>query len=168
MELLIPGLILVALMVYASTRIKKRAAEAFEPETIETERYTLHKPEGFLHVIDSPRHDFEAYSKEYAADDSSRRATIEVDIFRGTDLKSVRESLRDASARFDLTEETENACRVETEETANETGLKVFYKLVDTRAGPIYRIRFAVMARHEDEYLDRIEEALDSFTLKTE
>ena len=29
MELLIPGLILVALMVYASTTIKKRAAEAF-------------------------------------------------------------------------------------------------------------------------------------------
>lgn len=168
MELLIPGLILVALMVYASTRIKKRAAEAFEPETIETERYTLQKPDGFLHVIDSPRHDFEAYSKEYADDDSSRRATIEVDIFRGTDLESVGESLRDASALFDVTKETENTWRVETEETANETGLKVFYKLVDTRAGPIYRIRFAVMAKHEDEYLDRIEEALNSFTLKTE
>ena len=32
MELLIPGLILVALMVYASTKIKKAAAAAFEPE----------------------------------------------------------------------------------------------------------------------------------------
>ena len=168
MELLIPGLILVALMVYASTKIKKRAAEAFEPETIENQRYTLQKPEGFLHVIDSPRHDFEAYSKDYSDDDSSRRATIEVDIIRDTDLKSVRESLRDGPAHFDVTEETENVCRIETEEAANENGLKVFYKLVDSRAGAVYRLRFAVMAKHEDEYLDRIEATLDSFTLKTE
>jgi hypothetical protein len=167
MELLIPGLILVALMVYASTKIKKRAAEAFEPETIETERYTLQKPAGFLHVIDSPRHDFEAYSKEYSDDDSSRRATIEVDLLRDTDLKSVRESIRNASAKFDLTEETENVWRIETEVAANENGIKVFYKLVDSRAGSIYRMRFAVVAKHEDEYLDRIEETLDSFTLKT-
>ena len=168
MELLIPGLILVALMVYASTRIKKRAAEAFEPETIETQRYTLRKPEGFLHVIDSPRHDFEAYSKAYSDDDSSRRATIEVDIPRDTDLKSVRELLRDASAKFDVTEETENICRIETEEAANENELKVFYKLVDSRIGAVYRLRFAVLAKHEDEYFGRIEETLDSFTLKTE
>ena len=168
MELLIPGLILVALMVYASTKIKKRAAEAFEPESIETEQYTLQKPEGFLHVIDSPRHDFEAYSKDYSDDDSSRRATIEVEILRDTDLKSVRESLRDPSARFDVTEETENGCRIETEEAANESGLNVFYKLVDSRIGAIYRLRFAVLAKHEDEYLRRIEETLDSFTLKTE
>lgn len=168
MELLIPGLILVALMVYASTRIKKRAAEAFEPETIETERYTLQKPDGFLHVIDSPRYDFEAYSKEYSDDDSSRRATIEVEILRDTDLQSGRESLRDASAKFDVTEETANACRIETEEAANENGLKVFYKLVDSRAGAIYRMRFAVLAKHQDEYFRRIEETLDSFALKTE
>lgn len=168
MELLIPGLILVALMVYASTKIKKRAAEAFEPETIENELYTLQKPEGFLHVVDSPRHDFEAYSKEYSDDDSSRRATIEVDILRDTDLKSVRESLRDASAQFDVTEETANVCRVENEEAANENGLKVLYKLIDSRTGAVYRLRFAVMAKHEDEYSDRIEKTLDSFTLKTE
>lgn len=154
-------------MVYASTKIKKRAAEAFEPETIETQRYTLQKPEGFLHVIDSPRHDVEAYSKEYSDDDSSRRATIEVDILRDTDLKTVRESLRHASARFAVTEETENACRIETEETANEIGLKVFYKLGDARAGAIFRLRFAVVAKHEDEYLRRIDETLDSFTVKT-
>ena len=168
MELLIPGLILVALMVYASTKIKKRAAEAFEPEAIETERYTLQKPEGFLHVIDSPRHDFEAYSKEYSDDDSSRRATIEVDILRDTDLESVRDSMLDGSAQFDVTEQTENVWRIETEEAANENGLKVFYKLVDSRAGSIYRLRFAVLGKHEDEYSRRIDEALDSFTLETE
>jgi hypothetical protein len=35
MEILIPGLILVALMVYVSTRIKRAAARAFEPENVD-------------------------------------------------------------------------------------------------------------------------------------
>jgi hypothetical protein len=65
MELLIPGLILVGLMVYASTRIKRNAAQAFEQETIETAEYTLTKPAGMLQVINGdPGLAFEAYSKE--------------------------------------------------------------------------------------------------------
>src|SRR3954471_8994910 len=65
MELLIPGLILVGLMVYASTRIKRNAAQAFEQETIETADYILTKPAGMLQVINGdPTLAFEAYSKE--------------------------------------------------------------------------------------------------------
>src|SRR5687767_8261126 len=51
MELLIPGLILVALMVYASTRIKRTAAAAFDRETVDTEDFIIQKPEGFLHNL---------------------------------------------------------------------------------------------------------------------
>src|SRR5260370_21728636 len=66
MELLIPGLILVALMVYASTRIKKTAAVAFEPETIETDDFIIQKPDGFLNKINrDEQFEFEAYSKEF-------------------------------------------------------------------------------------------------------
>jgi hypothetical protein len=167
MEILIPGLILVALMVYASTRIKKRAAEAFEPETIETDRYTLQKPDGFLHVIDSPEHDFEAYSKESGDDGWARRATIDVDVLTNTDLAAERDSLRNQAAESTVTGENGTSCRIGADESANETDLKVVYKLV---AAPdaIYRLRFAVVAKHEDEYLGRIEETLDSFTVKTE
>lgn len=166
MELLIPGLILVALMVYASTKIKKRAAEAFEPETIDTERYTLQKPEGFLHVLDSPDHDFEAYSKESGDDNyQSKRATIDVDVFRNIDLADAIGELRNASSE-PLAKEEDGSYRIETDEAANETGLKVFYKLVASRDG-VYRLRFAVIAKHADDYLRRIDDTLDSFTVKT-
>src|SRR4030095_7816250 len=105
MELLIPGLILVALMVWVSTRIKKRAAEAFEPETIESENYSLHKPEGFLHFIDSPDHDFEAYSKEFDEGDFRlRRSKIEVDVLVGTDLSAECEDLKARSTECVSTE----------------------------------------------------------------
>ena len=51
MEILIIGSLIVALMVYASTKIKRSAAQAFEEETIETDEFYLVKPEGFLNPI---------------------------------------------------------------------------------------------------------------------
>src|SRR5262249_24498312 len=105
MELLIPGLILVALMVYASTRIKRRAAQAFEQETIGTDEFTLVKPEGFLHLISGdPAYAFQAYSKEFGAEDASdrRRATIDLRILADDSFGDVCESVK-ASGRL-LTE----------------------------------------------------------------
>jgi hypothetical protein len=167
MEILIAGLILVALMVWASTKIKKRAAEAFESETIETQHYTLEKPDGFLHVIDSPDHDLEAYSKEFdEVDFRLRRAKIEIDVLEDTSLAAVCDLLRQSDEASALVEESDGVCRIETEETANENEFKVFYKLVGTSRG-IYRLRFAVVSKHADEYLRRIEETLDSFTIKS-
>lgn len=70
MELLVPGLILVAVMVYVSTRIKRSAAAAYEAETIETEYFSIRKPEGFIAVADPrPPLLFEAYTKEYGVGD---------------------------------------------------------------------------------------------------
>jgi hypothetical protein len=51
MEILIAGVILVAFMAYASTRIKRSAAKAFEAETVETDQFVIQKPDGFLNVI---------------------------------------------------------------------------------------------------------------------
>src|SRR4051812_6107933 len=65
MELLIPGLALVALMVWASTRIKRTAADAFAAETIDTAEFTIRKPSGWLSIA-VPKLPFEAYTKDYA------------------------------------------------------------------------------------------------------
>jgi hypothetical protein len=81
MELLIPGLALVALMIYASTRIKRSAARAFESEEINGDGFTLTKPDGFLHRIDDKsEYAFEAYSKDFGSGnaDSIRAATAVV------------------------------------------------------------------------------------------
>ena len=167
MEILILGLILVGLMVYASTRIKKRAAEAFEPELIETARYSLRKPEGFLHVIDSPDHDLEAYSREFDEGDFRlRRAKIEVDVFPQYDLDSVVEAIEQAASRSEPRSSSNTVSVLETEEEANEIRLSAVYKFV--RSGEdIYRLRFGVLAKHRAEYSDRINDTIDSFTVKT-
>src|SRR6476620_3282039 len=96
MELVIPGLIIVALMAWASTKIKKRAADAFETESIETDRYSLRKPEGFLHVLGDSEHEFYAYSREYGSGSGSkvRRATIEIDAFKSASVADVRNGIK--------------------------------------------------------------------------
>jgi hypothetical protein len=81
MELLIPGLILVALMAYASTRIKRAAARAFEAESITGDGFTLEKPDGFLVRIGTDGGLlFDAYSKDFgpAGADNIRAATAVV------------------------------------------------------------------------------------------
>ena len=82
MEILIPGLILVALMVYLSTRIKRAAARAFEPEIVENKDFSLTKPEGFLHRVGG-QYAFEAYSKEFGHEpaDEIRAATAVVVVY---------------------------------------------------------------------------------------
>jgi len=81
MELLIPGLILVALMVWASTRIKRSAARAFEAEHIEGDGFSLDKPDGFLQKLDDKsEYAFEAYSKDFGRGlaENTRAATAVV------------------------------------------------------------------------------------------
>src|SRR5688572_20065083 len=120
MELLIPGLILVALMVWASTKIKKTAADAFEAERIQTSDYELDKPAEFLHVLGDPDHEFFAYSKEMGEGESNsvRRATIELDLLRDESVSGVVDSVGgnviNSKAIGDFNE-------IETEELANET-----------------------------------------------
>jgi hypothetical protein len=150
MEILIVGVILVALMAYVSTRIKRSAAEAFERERIETDDFTLVKPDGFLHPLNSDSVDyaFEAYSKEFGRSDETAklrqaRAVVKVyDVFDGK-IGSVVE-----------------------EEAVTEKGaaIKKFRKVL--KNGKFYELEISVLKEHRDEYAGRVEEMLESFNLK--
>jgi hypothetical protein len=166
MELLIPGLILVALMVWASTRIKKRAAEAFDAERIETDSYSIEKPEGFLHVVADEEHEFSAYSRDFRKDENAaiRQATIELDVFPGDSIANVRDRTARSARNSVMRTDAQNICELETEELVNEIAVKAFYKIVSSE-NTVYRLRFAVLPEHIDDYLRRIETTLDSFTV---
>jgi len=92
MELLIPGLALVALMVWASTRIKRTAADAFAAEVVETPEFTISKPEGWLSIA-APALPFEAYTKDYAPppNENLRMGTATVEV-SGESLESAAEA----------------------------------------------------------------------------
>jgi hypothetical protein len=110
MELLIPGLILVALMVWASTKIKRSASKAFDAEHIEGDGFTIDKPDGFLNRhYDGGDLLFDAYSKDLGTGeaDNIRAATAVVfssdeSINEAASLEQSRLINSDRSERFEL------------------------------------------------------------------
>lgn len=172
MELLIPGLILVALMVYASTRIKKAAARAFEQEQVESDEFSITKPEGFLH----PRNHrnefaFEAYSKEFGNDGAEelRRAAATIRVTKGETLDEIASTARSAISsiisedRFELNGARTWVIRGETEQ--NGIATDTAYKLIE-QGDTILELKIFVLQEQKEDYAGKIDEMLGSFSAK--
>ena len=110
MEIIIPGLILVALMVWASTKIKRHAAKAFEAEQIEGNGFALDKPDGFLNRrYDNSDLLFDAYSKNFGTGNASNVRTATAVVFSSDESINEAASLEqsrlidsDRSEKFEL------------------------------------------------------------------
>ncbi len=168
MELLIPGLILVALMVWASTRIKRNAAAAYDAEVIETEEFSIAKPEGFLHVLnDDSGLAFRAYSKGFGTvgNRDVRRSTIEIEALRGTDIeKRLKEISADAGSIGPVEayiDGGEKAALVRTTAVIDGGEFDVARKLI-TRGDTVYEVRVTTLSEFIGEHSDEIESILDS------
>jgi hypothetical protein len=171
MELLIPGLILVALMVWTSTRIKRNAAAAFEAETIETDDYILEKPDGFLHVLnDETDRDLLAYSKDYGPGDlkGDRKAIIEIRILPAATVDSRNEQLKTdnliVNSIDSFLDGGERAVTFETETPGDPTTVS-YYKLV-TRGQRVFELRFTVLRDFADEFSEQRESVFRGFMAK--
>lgn len=172
MELLIPGLILVALMVYASTRIKKTAAAAFEPETIEDERFVIQKPRDFLHVIGGdPKYAFEAYSKELGTGNAENlrgaTAKLRIDENRSIDHILSDRLAKDAHIIDDTTEVIDDIKYrvIEAEWTEDDLELYGVRKLAE-HDGRVYDLEARMLKETTGELRTGIETFVDSFRVK--
>jgi hypothetical protein len=159
-------------MVWASTRIKRFAAEAFEPETIETEDFIIQKPEGLLHILnDDSGLAFRAYSKEFGTIGAKdiRQATAEIQIFDQENLEARRKAIVE-EAESVITETPyvdggEKATVIELTRIEKGAEFATFYKLV-TRGTRVFELRISVLSEHKDVFLRRIEEMLDGCRIK--
>ncbi|CAN5396129.1 hypothetical protein BH10ACI2_BH10ACI2_01920 [soil metagenome] len=173
MELLIPGLILVALMIYASTKIKKTAAEAFEPETVETDDFIIQKPDGFLNKLNGdPQFAFEAYSKEFGAASGAENFRMGTANLIAFDGKTVKKAISELSESGDKMGEQlaevvgEHHYRViEGTRVVKDIDFRVRYKLAE-KAGKLYRFETVNLVEASEEFVRRIDGMLDSFELK--
>jgi hypothetical protein len=171
MEILIVGLILVGFMVYASTRIKRTAAQAFEPETVETDDFTIEKPAGFLHVLNGdPALSFEAYSKETGVDDASRfraaRAALRIYEKRTLDYasKAVKESSKIVSDTSEVVD-GQKYRGMEGSSEEKEVEFRELYKLAE-KDGRVFEFKLSILKTAEPEVLQRSEAMIGSFRLK--
>ncbi|MBL8122727.1 MAG: hypothetical protein KIT61_09790 [Pyrinomonadaceae bacterium] len=172
MELLIPGLILVAIMAWASTRIKKNAAAAFVAETVETDEFVVEKPEGFLHVLnDGSGLAFRSYSKEFGTVGKKdiRQAKLEINIRRDTTIEEVRNEIAERSESVESEQPYldggEKATVLMTKKTEDGAEFDVLTKLV-TRGNNVYEARASVLSEYSESILSKLEEAIERLRIK--
>ena len=171
LAILIPGLIIVALMVWASTRIKRIAAAAFEAETIETDDFVIKKPDGFLNNLNGdPKYTFTAYSKEFGADATDiRQGRVQLTITDDLGIQQIIATLSDEGDEIveDVTEiiGPTRYRLIEANRDENGHDLCITYKIAekDLRVFILETIR---LAETSDEFTRKIEAFSDSFELK--
>jgi hypothetical protein len=168
MELLIPGLILVALMAYVSTRIKRSAVRAFEPEAIHGDGFSITKPEGFLHLSEeNTEYAFEAYSKEFgqgAADNV--RAAHAIVIVGDADLGETAAIERSRLSNVDETEAFELGeahCMILKGELLREGHKFQVSTKILRQAGRTFTLRIEVLEEPASDFARRIDEMILSF-----
>ncbi len=178
MEILIVGVIIVALMAYASTKIKKSAAQAFEREKIETENFTITKPAGFINPLndENSAFAFEAYTKDLGTNEARnlRRARATLRVVSGLDFQTVCRDTKNSAGKIISKEFVEDApdgrkiFLLESEKIEPED-VKIFssWKIVESRERrKIYELQIAVLEDYLDEYTGAAEEMIESFAVK--
>lgn len=171
MEILIPGLILVGFMIWASTRIKRNAARAFEREEVETDEFSIVKPEGFLAPAD-PGHGliFSAYTKDFGKDEAERvrLAAAEISRFADDNFDEICERAKiDSSAvvneQIGIINDRKCA-NIVVERSAHGAAVESFYKMIAGREA-VFQLVITILPEHKEEFSSKIDEFLDSFTL---
>lgn len=171
MEIVIFGIILVGLMVYASTRIKRSAAQAFESETIDNKDFTIEKPAGFLSVLNGdPALSFEAYSREIGTGDASKmraaRAELRVypDRLLDHSAAAVRNSTNIANELAEMIDGRKYLV-IEGRSEANRIALRESFKLAE-KDGNVFEFKISVLESADQEIFAAADSMLASFTLK--
>lgn len=171
MELLFLGLILVAFMVYASTRIKRVAAEAFDAERVETDKFVVEKPEGFLNVLNRQASlEFDAYSREFGADHASgfRAARAEVRVHPDTTVGDAAKTISgEVEVLSDVSEIIDGRKYrvIEGESVEKGVGFRELYKLAAGNDG-VFEMKLKVVEDADAEIIKKAELMLASFEIR--
>ncbi len=169
MEILIVGVFVVALMVYVSTRIKKSAAAAFEEETLETDEFSLVKPEGFLSPIRrASEFAFEAFSKDYGEDDAEtiRQSLMTVKVFTDQKFGQICKKARQTVDKVLSDENIDNRTFwLKGEKTEKDIETKIYHKIIAANQ-KVFDLQITVLVSVEADYSERTEKTLESFRIK--
>jgi hypothetical protein len=173
MEILIFGIILVALMAWASTRIKKSAAAAFEAEKVSTPAFSIEKPAGLLHVLNGdPKLDFEAYSKEFGTGILSKMRMVRAEVkkLHPTGVKAKIAEIKMSGKVLDSRREVINERPYEIfelEEAGTGPPSRILYKIGQT-PDAAYVLKIKALAEAGDEVFATLDVMLESFVLKND
>lgn len=149
MEILIIGGLLVALMAYLSTKIKKEAKRAYEQEVIETEGFKIIKPVDFIIPLKKgSEYAFETYSKDFGEDEAE-------DLSQCWAVIKQKDGIDSGPQTF------------ESEKIENDVTIKSFFKiLVNPALAQTYELQISVLPEYQEKYFKGIKLMLESLSLK--
>lgn len=163
---------MVGLMVYVSTRIKRSAAAAFEPEQIETDEFSISKPEGFLHPLNNDNGlAFEAYTKEFGEDDAKklRHAWAELEVHESSDpdgiIGEIKRSAEKVLEEKTIREGERQVYLIDAERLENGVPVTTLYKIT-ANGSKVYEMRISLLDEFKENFLQKSEEMRASFRLK--
>lgn len=164
------------IMVIISTQIKKSAALAFEREIIETGEFSIVKPTGLMNPIrDVSDYAFEAYSKVFGEkkERNTWQAQIYLTVSDGLNFAQVCKNIKSnadkiVSEKFEPDAPADEKIRIlETEKTEDDISFHIFHKIVESKQQKkVYDLQIKVLKAFRDDYIERIEETMESFRLK--
>ncbi len=149
MEILIIGGLLVALMAYLSTKIKKEAQRAYEREIFETKEFKIIKPDEFIIPLkEESEFAFEAHSKDFGEDEAEDFSQCWAVIKQKDGIESDPETF-------------------ESEKIEKEVTIKFFRKiLVNPALAKTYELQISLLPEYQEKYFAGIKLMLESFSLK--
>ncbi len=176
MEIFIVGLVVVAVMVFVSTKIKARAAEAFEPERIDRKELIIIKPRGFMTPVESNSgFAFEAYSREYGEKKmrNTRQAEAFLTVTDKLSFAAEREKARKTADNI-LSERVlggaasgEKVFLLEAESSEKTFPTIDFWKIVESRKlKKTFTLQVSVLKDYREIYIHEINEMVNGFRLK--
>jgi hypothetical protein len=168
--------IFIALLLFISSKIRNAANQAYEPERIERENFSINKPEGYLNPVEwTPNKPFEAYTRELGERSMGRlrKSLAKLTVSDGLNFDNLRKEIKKDAQEFVSTVFDENApegeriCLIETKKTENEITTVFLNKIVESRwQKKTYNLEISVLEEYRDEYEEKIGEMLNSFSLK--
>lgn len=166
----------IALLLFVSSKIRKAASAAYEPEQIERENFRIYKPEGYLNPVEwTEKKPFEAYTRELGERSAGRlrKSLAKLTVSDGLVFDNLRKEIKKnaeqfVSVRFDEeAPEGERICLIETKKEADEITTVFLNKIVESRRQKkTYDLEISILEEYRDEYEERIDRMLDSFALK--
>jgi len=155
-------------MVYVSTRIKRSAAKAFDEEVIETDDFTVTKPEGFLIPNEANEFAFAAYSKEFGTGDagSIRQVAAELKIYPETTPEAVRDRIVADGLKVVSEQHLAGGSMIlETEKTENGVLLEAERRVV-CKEGSVFELAVTALSETKKAQQRNIDTLLSSFEVK--
>lgn len=166
----------IAVLLFISSRIRRVASRAFEPETIENAEFKISKPAGFLHPLNNDSgFPFEAYSREFGEKGAGRlrKSLVKMNVYDGLNFKNACQTAK-KNADNVYSETTpgnvpkgQKICMMEGEKTEDDVKRLVFHKIVESKnQNKTYDLEVSILEANEDEYIGKASEFINSFTVK--